>query len=188
MRRILVLALGTALATAGLGLAAQAAEPAKAASTWKTPRNAMGQPDLSGYWSNATLTPLTRNRRLSDKATLTALANGLGHDALVRYDRGKVIMVQGQAAAFMYVVLEGRVAISLRGATVERVGAGGVFGEMALVDQVTRAANAAAETDCVLLAINRPVFMNLVKADPGFGVSLLTAVAERVRALAAAAN
>jgi CRP-like cAMP-binding protein len=88
----------------------------------------------------------------------------------------------------MYVVLEGRVAISLRGATVERVGPGGVFGEMALVDQSTRAANAAAESDCVMLAINRTVFMNLVKTDPTFGISLLTAVAERVRNLAAGIN
>ena len=88
----------------------------------------------------------------------------------------------------MYVVLEGRVAITLRGATVERVGPGGVFGEMALIDQTTRAANAAAETDCVLLAINRPVFVNLMKTDPNFGVSLLSAVAERVRNLAAGVN
>jgi CRP-like cAMP-binding protein len=88
----------------------------------------------------------------------------------------------------MYVVLEGRVAISLRGATVERLGPGGVFGEMALVDQSTRAANAAAETDCALLAINRAVFINLLKSDPTFGVSLLAAVAERVRNLAAGIN
>ena len=84
MRRALVLALGTALATAGLAVAGLAiaadapkAAPAKAVKTdadptisppgWKTPRNAMGQPDLSGYWSNATMTPLTRNSRLTDK-------------------------------------------------------------------------------------------------------------------------
>ena len=82
MRRALVLALGTALVTTGLGFAAIAAEPKATPVTaaadssapptnWKRPRNAMGQPDLAGYWSNATLTPLTRNRRISDKATLT---------------------------------------------------------------------------------------------------------------------
>ncbi|MGH8668134.1 MAG: Crp/Fnr family transcriptional regulator [Burkholderiales bacterium] len=126
-----------------------------------------------------------KETRVFDKAMLSALAKGLGDSALVRYDRGKVIMVQGQTGAFMYVVLEGRVAISLRGATVERVGPGGVFGEMALVDQSVRAANAAADSDCVLLAINRTVFMNLVKSDPTFGVSLLAAMAERLRNLAA---
>lgn len=129
-----------------------------------------------------------KETRVFDRTLLSALAKGLGDAALVRYGRGKVIMVQGQAAAFMYVVLEGRVAISLRGAVVERVGPGGVFGEMALVDQSVRAANAAAETDCALLAINRTVFMNLVKSDPTFGVSLLGAMAERLRHVAAAVN
>ena len=57
-------------------------------------------------------------------------------------------------------------AISIRGAVVERVGQGGIFGEMALIDQSPRAANAAAETDCALLAINRQVFLNLVKSEP----------------------
>jgi CRP/FNR family transcriptional regulator, cyclic AMP receptor protein len=129
-----------------------------------------------------------KETRVFDKTMLAALAQGLGEQNTVRYDRGKVIMVQGQAGAFMYVVLEGRVAISLRGTVVERVGPGGVFGEMALVDQGARTANANAETDCALLAINRQVFLNLVKADPTFGVSLLTAIAERVRNTAAGLN
>jgi len=56
---------------------------------------------------------------------------------------------------------------------------------MALIDQSPRSANAAAETDCILLGINRQVFTNLVKSNPTFGSSLLTAVAERVRNTAA---
>jgi len=43
---------------------------------------------------------------------------------------------------------------------------------------------ASAETDCTLLALNRQVFLNLVKAGPEFAASLLAAVAERVRAVA----
>ena len=129
-----------------------------------------------------------KETRVFDKAMLATLAKGLGAQNTVRYDRGKVIMVQGQAGAFMYVVQEGRVAITLRGTVVERIGPGGVFGEMALVDQGARTANANAETDCALLAINRQIFLNLVKADPTFGVSLLTAIAERVRNTAAGFN
>jgi hypothetical protein len=37
----------------------------------------------------------------------------------------------------------------------------------------------------VLIAINRTVFVNLVKANPEFGAALLGAVAERVRFVAA---
>ena len=39
-----------------------------------------------------------------------------------------------------------------------------------------------------LLAVNRAVFMNLVKSTPTFGVSLLSAMAERLRNTAAALN
>ena len=130
----------------------------------------------------------TRDARIFDKKLLASLQAGLGDQATVRYERNKVIMVAGQTGALMYIVLEGRVAISIRGAVVERVGPGGVFGEMALVDQSPRSANAAAETDCTLLAINRAVFLNLVKSDPTFGISLLSSMAERVRNTAAGVN
>lgn len=126
--------------------------------------------------------------RVFDKALLASLQQGLGEQAQQRYNKGAVIMVAGQTGALMYVVLEGRVSISIRGAVVQFVGPGAVFGEMALIDQSPRSANAAAETDCVLLGINRQVFLNLIKSDPTFGSSLLTAVAERVRNTAAGIN
>jgi CRP/FNR family transcriptional regulator, cyclic AMP receptor protein len=135
-----------------------------------------------------TATDSGKESRVFDKKTLASLQAGLGHQATVRYERNKIIMVTGQTGAFMYIVLEGRVAISIRGAVVERVGPGGAFGEMALVDQSPRSANAAAETDCVLLAINRNVFLNLVKSDPSFGISLLSAMAERLRTIGAGVN
>ena len=130
----------------------------------------------------------TKESRVFDKKLLASLQAGLGDQAMVRYDRGKVIMVAGQTGALMYVVLEGRVAISIRSAVIERVGPGGVFGEMALVDQSPRSANAAAEADCALLAINRAVFLNLVKSDPTFGIALLGSMAERVRNTAVEVN
>jgi CRP/FNR family transcriptional regulator, cyclic AMP receptor protein len=126
-----------------------------------------------------------RESRVFDKKLLASLQGGLGDQATVRYDKGKIIMVAGQTGALMYVVQEGRVSITIRGAVVERVGPGGVFGEMALVDQSPRSANAVAESDCALLAINRNVFLNLVKSDPTFGISLLSGMAERVRNTAA---
>jgi len=42
-----------------------------------------------------------------------------------------------------------------------------------------------AESDVILIAVNRTVFVNLVKANPEFGAALLGAVAERVRFIAA---
>jgi len=139
---------------------------------------------LSGVPSAA----VPKESRVFDKSLLGTMVEGLGGQALVRYDRDKIIMVAGQAGALMYVVVEGRVAITIRGTVVERVGAGGVFGEMALIDQSPRAANAVAETDCALLAMNRKVFLSLVKSEPAFGIALLSATAERLRNTAAALN
>jgi CRP/FNR family cyclic AMP-dependent transcriptional regulator len=140
---------------------------------------------LSGVPSG---TQTKEQSRVFDKDLLSSMAHGLGEQAVVRYDKGKVIMVAGQTGALMYVVIDGFVAISIRGAVVERVGQGGIFGEMALIDQSPRAANATAETDCALLAINRQVFLNLVKSEPTFGISLLGAMAQRLRNTAAAVN
>jgi CRP-like cAMP-binding protein len=97
---------------------------------------------------------------------------------------GKVIMNAGATGIFMYIVEEGRVAISINDKVIERVGAGGVFGEMAMVDNSSRSASAVAETDSSLLMIKRDDFLALVKAKPEFGASILRTIAERIRAMA----
>jgi CRP/FNR family cyclic AMP-dependent transcriptional regulator len=119
-----------------------------------------------------------------DKKLLAGLVNLMAGQEPVRFDAGKMIMQEGTGGAFMYVVLEGRVAISIKGGIVGRAGPGGVFGEMALVDQSTRAATATAETSCALLAINRNAFLQLVKTSPAFGASLLSGLAERAKDMA----
>jgi len=81
MRRAIILALGTSLCAFGIANATaepqeqSAAKPpsSKSATSWTSPKNAFGQPDLTGSWNNATLTPLTRDRKLGDKPALTAV-------------------------------------------------------------------------------------------------------------------
>jgi len=121
-----------------------------------------------------------------DPKRLAELADGLGSDEPVYFDRGKTIVQEGQAGLRMYAVLEGRVAVSiLGGGVVERLGPGGVFGELALLEQTPRMASAVAETDCQLLPINRTAFLLLVKTSPEFAESLLGSLAERLRVLTA---
>ncbi len=71
--RALALALTAAsLALTGASPALAQTDPASVAKGYKAPRNAMGQPDLSGVWSNATITRLERDPKYGDRATLTA--------------------------------------------------------------------------------------------------------------------
>jgi CRP-like cAMP-binding protein len=123
----------------------------------------------------------TRARRLLDDKLLRGLMVATQHRLPQHCPLNKVIMTEGEAGVFMYVVLSGRVAISIKNKLVEWVGPGGVFGEMALVDQSPRAATAVAETDCDLIAINRGDFLTMVKTKPDFAVSLLKAAADRLR-------
>lgn len=95
--------------------------------------------------------------------------------------KNATIMREGEAGIFMYVVMDGVVRISVGEKIVELVKAGGVFGEMALVDQSKRAATASAGTDCNLMSINRNDFLTLIKTNPAFGLSLLKALAVRLR-------
>jgi len=120
-------------------------------------------------------------RRISvfDRKLLAELVQEFEHQPPAYHPRHKVIMNEGEAGVFMYIVLEGEVAISIKDAVVERVGPGGVFGELALVDQSRRMASATAEQDCSLLAISRKDFMALISEKPAFGLSLLKALAER---------
>ncbi|MGA0606453.1 hypothetical protein ACO2Q0_10675 [Phenylobacterium sp. VNQ135] len=75
MKRAAILFLGTALCVAPLALtatAASAAEPAKAAkAAYKAPRNAFGQPDIAGFWTNNTMTPMTRRAQYGDRLVFT---------------------------------------------------------------------------------------------------------------------
>ena len=119
--------------------------------------------------------------RVFDAKMLSALMAALNHRLPAHAPLNKVIMKEGEGGVFMYVVVEGRVAISIKSRIVERVGPGGIFGEMALVDQSPRAATATAESDCSLLSINRNDFLALVKSHPDFAVSLLKSAADRLR-------
>ena len=121
-------------------------------------------------------------RRVFDDKTLDEIERHLGYPALVRFMPKHKIIQAGEVGVLMYLPREGRVAIQSDGHTLEHVGVGGVFGEMALVDRSVRVCDAVAETECALLAVNRDQFLTLVKAKPDFGLSLLKVLGLRLKA------
>lgn len=123
--------------------------------------------------------------RVFDKKMMEELVAAFRARPPQAFPAGRNIMKEGDAGVSMYVVIRGRVSVSIRATVVERVGPGGTFGEMALVDQASRAATAVADTECQLLTINRSDFLNLVKTKPGFAISLLKTIADRLRNMTA---
>ncbi len=116
-----------------------------------------------------------------DAALLQELTANFPARPPVFQQKNAVIMREGEAGIFMYVVIDGVVRITVGEKIVELVKAGGVFGEMALVDQSKRAATASAAADSNLMSINRNDFLTLIKTNPAFGMSLMRALANRLR-------
>jgi CRP/FNR family transcriptional regulator, cyclic AMP receptor protein len=116
-----------------------------------------------------------------DPVLLQQFEAALARPNVVRYQPAQWIMRVGQAGIYMYVVKEGQVAIGIRDKLVEIVNPGGTFGEMALVDQSPRVADAQAHIYTELLAVDRASLLAAVKSQPAFAMVMLKAVVERLR-------
>ena len=99
----------------------------------------------------------------------------------VSYAAGQAVFRQGDAGELMFAVIEGTVDIIIKGHTVEKIGAGGVFGEMALIESRPRVATALVGADAKLVPIDRKRFEFLVQQNPFFALQLMTIMAERLR-------
>jgi len=94
---------------------------------------------------------------------------------------GDEILAEGDAAKEMFVVKSGKVAIKVHDRIVEEVAAGGMFGEMALIDHSPRSATIVALEDSVLVPINERLFVVLVQDTPFFALDVMRVLVERIR-------
>ncbi|MBK9022279.1 MAG: cyclic nucleotide-binding domain-containing protein [Sulfuritalea sp.] len=115
-----------------------------------------------------------------DRKMIGDLQRALGDPTPTSAAAGKTVVTKGSVGACMFVVTQGRIAISVDGNVIEHVGPGGVFGEMALVDRSGRSATATAEVDSAWLLIGRNEFLAMVKSRPAFGVALMRSMSARV--------
>jgi CRP-like cAMP-binding protein len=99
----------------------------------------------------------------------------------VAYPAGQAVFRDGEHGDHMYAVLSGSVEIMIRGKCVEIVETGGVFGEMALVDDRVRAASAVVKTDASLVEIDKKRFLFLVQQNPFFALQIMTIMSQRLR-------
>lgn len=81
----------------------------------------------------------------------------------------------------MFAVIEGKVELFIHDQLVETVEPGGVFGEMALVEEQPRIASAFVTEQAKLVSIDRKRFLFLVQQNPFFALQLMTIMAGRLR-------
>lgn len=125
---------------------------------------------MLSFLHNRKETPrLNTLRQLSLFATLSRpelrVVDGLLHDR--RYLQGEIVFDEGEEGQTVYGVISGRVVICRQGepetGKLAEIEAGVVFGELALLDNAPRAAQAQAAEDCVLAALSRGDFESLLE-------------------------
>jgi CRP/FNR family cyclic AMP-dependent transcriptional regulator len=113
----------------------------------------------------------------------------VGLAALMRprpYAKDEVIYLRGDAGTAFYVIATGKVKITLtspdgKELILRRLAAGGFHGELALLDDEPRSADAVATEPSVLLVLQRDAFRQFLADDPGVATKLLGTVSQYLR-------
>jgi CRP/FNR family transcriptional regulator len=122
--------------------------------------------------------------RLND-AALEALALQL---SVEQFAPGDIIVKQNSIGKTMYIIVSGEVRIYMtsvkgRELPVRKLGAGGFFGEMALLDGQVRSASVQAEQPTITLTLHSREFWSVVMPDPTISVMIILELSRRLREL-----
>ena len=100
------------------------------------------------------------------------------------YLAGEVVFDEGDDGEAIYAIVSGEVEIlrhdGERQQRLAVLAAGEVFGELALLDQAPRAAQARATADCVLVVFFRADFMNLLETHPKIASKIALSLARHL--------
>jgi len=97
------------------------------------------------------------------------------------FDAGEKLFLEDDAGGCMYVVRSGKVDVITFGSVLETVGPGGMFGEMALIDDGPRSAAALACEATEVATIDKAMFVQLVREEPEFALRVMRLLTERIR-------
>jgi CRP/FNR family transcriptional regulator, cyclic AMP receptor protein len=100
--------------------------------------------------------------------------------------RGATICSKGDPGNSMFAVISGTVKISVssadgRSAILNLIGPGELFGEIAVLDGQARTADATANTNCEIFAIDRRDFLPFVRSQPTLAMKFIELLCMRLR-------
>jgi CRP-like cAMP-binding protein len=103
----------------------------------------------------------------------------------IELSANQLIFEKGEPGASAYIVKSGAIAVFVehngKKKLLAKVNAGGLVGEMALVDDSMRLASAMAITDTVLLVVTKSVFQDKLNSCDPFIKALLNIFIERIK-------
>ena len=96
---------------------------------------------------------------------------------------GTVLCREGSRGEEFFVIVDGSAEVSRDGKRIATVSAGEFFGEIALIERVTRTATVTAVTPLRFFVISDRAFESVLDTDPTIGRTVLRAMARRLLAL-----
>ena len=101
------------------------------------------------------------------------------------YRSGEPVFYQGDPGLGMYIIQDGSVSITIAGKDGEQqelvtLSEGDFFGELALLDESSRSANALCKDDCSLIGFFRPDLFDLIEKKTSLGIKIVLQLAEIV--------
>jgi CRP-like cAMP-binding protein len=94
---------------------------------------------------------------------------------------GEVLFHEGDSGDVMFAVIEGEIDVERHGRIIEKVGPGGIIGELALIDASPRTASAIAGAPSKIVRVDQQQFLFLVQEHPTFAVQVMRVMSERLR-------
>ena len=92
-----------------------------------------------------------------------------------------MIFKAGDKGTEFFVIKTGKVRVQLGNRTLQTLGEGEIFGEMALIDTEPRSATLIADTDCVCVPVGEKQFLFMTSEAPYFALSLMRVLVQRLR-------
>ena len=116
--------------------------------------------------------------------TKEELLSAIHKMSLRKVEKNKIIFKEGEPGDYFFLLLDGKVEISLMNHAKARVIAliepGGIVGEMAVLDDQNRSATAKAYEECEILILTKSKLERILKEEPAIGIKILKQIGKTI--------
>jgi CRP/FNR family cyclic AMP-dependent transcriptional regulator len=120
-------------------------------------------------------------RQMLEELALSEIIETCGPAESVVLHAGEFLFQEGDEAHALYVVKKGVLRVISGSIVYETVRAGGIVGEMAIIDERARSASVIAGTYSELIEVDVAKFLSLIATTPSFALTIMRVMARRLR-------
>lgn len=97
------------------------------------------------------------------------------------FDASNTIITQGEHGESLYLIIEGTVSVIQNGHEIAQLSEKEYFGEMSILDGEPRSATVKAQTNCLLLCIDKAAFYDILSRHHEVALNIIRTLTQRLR-------